>query len=127
MSSVVEAAAGYARRGWKVFPCHTARAGVCSCNKADCRSPGKHPRTSGGLKDASSEPSRVADWWQMWPDANVAIVTGEASGLIVLDLDGPEAVAEIKRMEAQFGPLPATVMARTGKGEHWYFNMPHGG
>ncbi len=30
----------------------------------------------------------VESWWEKWPDANVAIITGEISNLVVVDADG---------------------------------------
>lgn len=60
-----------------MLPLHTpAGDGSCSCRKPDCGSPGKHPRTAGGLKDASTDPEAIRRWWRMWPDANIGIVTG---------------------------------------------------
>ena len=34
----------------------------------------------------------VADWWDKWPDANIGIVTGKISNLVVFDLDTEDAV-----------------------------------
>ena len=39
----------YAAAGFRVLPIHTAPDGRCSCGKADCHSPGKHPRTEHGV------------------------------------------------------------------------------
>ena len=70
------AATDYANRGWPVFPVHPAVNGKCSCGKADCDSPAKHPRTRRGLKDASIEQSKIDRWWRRLPQANVGIRTG---------------------------------------------------
>lgn len=62
----------------------------------------------------------IAGWARRWPDCNVGIVTGEVSGLVVLDLDTAEAIAE-----AQQRGLPATATVRTGGGgRHFYFEHP---
>jgi putative DNA primase/helicase len=122
--NMAETAAGYARRGWAVIPLHTPEQGVCSCGKAACGSPGKHPRTMTGLKGASADPAQVARWWSMWPEANIGIVCGAVSGLVVLDVDGPEGEESLKALEAAIGPLPETVEALTGKGRHLYFAHP---
>ncbi len=42
-SELLHAALSYAARGWRVLPLHTMRAGRCSCNRAQCPSPAKHP------------------------------------------------------------------------------------
>jgi putative DNA primase/helicase len=87
----------YAGLGWYVFPCHTPRTWPgesCSCERArrrqrpdyKCDSPGKHPRTSHGLDDATVNHDQIMEWWEQWPDANIGINCGK-SGLFVIDLD----------------------------------------
>jgi len=81
-----------------------------------------------GLQVARPSPSEVAGWFRQWPDANVGIVTGEISNLIVIDIDpqhGGE--ASLDRLCQRFGALPATAEARTGGGgRHLYFAHPGG-
>ena len=84
-----ETALAYAARGWHVFPLYTVRKGnierfFCTCGKALCDSPGKHPRTPHGLKDATTDPAEIGRYWVMWPEANVGIATGKGSGLSIL-------------------------------------------
>lgn len=62
----------------------------------------------------------VVAWWRQWPAANIGVVTGAVSGLIVLDIDGEAGEASLARC----GPLPLTPMVRTGKGRHIYFAHP---
>jgi hypothetical protein len=82
-----EAAVAYAARGWRVFPLHDVIGGRCSCG-SDCGADaGKHPRTRHGWQDGSLDPVRVLNWWIRWPNANIGIVTGEASGIVALDVD----------------------------------------
>jgi len=72
--------------------------------------------------------SDVTEWFQRWPDANIGIVTGEISNLIVLDVD-PKHGGDIslERLEHRFRPLSATVEAVTGGGgRHLYFAHPGG-
>ena len=83
----LEYALFYASLGWKVFPAHSISGDQCTCGKSDCASPGKHPRTRNGLKDATTNQSSILKWWNKTPDANIAIRTGQESGLIVLDVD----------------------------------------
>ena len=116
----------YAARGWPVFPLHSVRDGRCSCGRADCPSPGKHPQTAHGLKDASRDPNTLRAWWVRWSDANIGILTGNPSGLLVVDVDprsgGDDTLADL---EARHGPLPETVEALTGGGgRHVFFKHP---
>ena len=124
--NMAEKAAEYARRGWAVFPLHTPdSSGTCSCKKgAKCEDSGKHPRTKNGLNDASADPAQVARWWSRWPEANIGIVCGAVSGLVVIDVDGPDGEESLEALAAELGPLPETVEALTGEGRHLYFNHP---
>lgn len=122
--SALEAALAYAGRGWRVVPLHHAVDGRCSCGKADCASPAKHPRTPHGLKDASVDEATIRGWWKRWPHANVGIVTGPVSGLFVLDEDGATGKASVAALEGQHGPLPPTVESVTGKGRHRLYAYP---
>jgi len=67
---------------------------------------------------------QIQSWWQRWPNANVAIVTGKISGIDVVDVDskaGMDALSEF---------LPdslITPIARTpGGGWHYYFEYKKG-
>lgn len=122
------AALDYAAHGWPVIPLHRATRGKCSCGKADCSSPGKHPRTRNGLKDASTDPATIDKWWRTWPAANVGIVTGAAAGIIVIDIDprhgGHESLAAL---ETEHGELTPTLEAATGGGgRHLIYRHPGG-
>ena len=70
----------------------------------------------------------VVEWFRRWPDANVGIVTGEISNLIVLDIDPKHGGdATLDRLERGFRPLSSTVEAVTGGGgRHLYFAHPGG-
>lgn len=122
-------AVGHARLGWAVFPVHSALDGRCSCGSMACARAGKHPRTQHGLLEASTDPAHIRSWFARWPDANIAIATGSASGLVVLDVDlGHGGYESLEELERRHGRLPATVMALTGGGgRHLYFVHPRNG
>jgi hypothetical protein len=83
-------AAGEARKPpteWAIFPAHNIENGRCSCGRADCSSPGKHPRTPNGFHDATSDPAQLETWWSKWPQANLAVATGPVNGIVVVDID----------------------------------------
>lgn len=117
----------YAARGWLVIPLHSPSDGECSCGRANCSSPAKHPRTPHGLKDASGDAEKIREWWKQWPDANIGILTGPESGILVLDVDGEAGRVSLAALEAKHGPLPATLTSITGRadgGEHRWFKYP---
>ena len=62
----------------------------------------------------------VTDWFNKWPNANIGIVTGKISNLVVFDLDSEHAVQYAK----DEGGFPDTPMAKTGKGSHAYTRYP---
>jgi hypothetical protein len=70
----------------------------------------------------------ITDWYRRWPDANVGIVTGMISGLVVLDIDTRHGGgASLAHWELEHGPLPSTIEATTGGGgRHLYFRHPGG-
>ncbi len=128
--SMKKTAIEYARRGFAVFPCHTIKNNHCTCGNIKCKSPGKHPLTPNGVKDATKDIEQIEAWWTKWPDANIAIATGGISGITVLDVDvGPQKSGEasLKRVERENEPLPLTPIVRTGGGGlHYYFRYQKG-
>jgi replicative DNA helicase len=62
----------------------------------------------------------VSEWFDKWPNANIAIVTGKISNLVVFDLDSNHAVQYAERQ----GGFPATLKVKTGKGYHLYMQYP---
>jgi hypothetical protein len=108
-SSLISAALTLANKGLPVLP---------------CRPHEKRPATRNGLKDATTDLNTIRQWWRHEPDLNVAILTGEPSGIFVLDLDGLDAEGELRRLERENGSLPATVESITARGRHIYLRMP---
>src|SRR5580693_10672950 len=107
--TVPRAALWYAEHGFPVFPVHSALNGCCSCGKLDCEHPGKHPRTRHGFKDATTDRTKITDFWKKWPDANIAIPTGAASSLLVVDIDPRNGGAESwQSLVAKYGFPPPT-------------------
>ena len=125
LPSLLDAALGYAGRGWAVFPVHGWTGERCTCGRAECDSPAKHPHTKEGLHDASIGAEQIRAWWKRWPDANVAVATGEISGMVVIDVDGTAGEATLEQLEAEHGMLPDTARAITGgDGLHYLFRHP---
>jgi hypothetical protein len=124
----LEAALQYARLGWPVFPLHHPDpTRGCSCGEAEeCHSPGKHPRTRKGLKDATTDERQIRLWWRHYPLANVGLATGRKSGLVALDVDPRSGGdASLCELVEQYGELPNTLEAVTGGGgTHLLFSHP---
>ncbi len=105
-----EAALAYAAERLAVLPCNPAT---------------KAPLTRHGHKDAMTDVDQVEAWWRRWPDALIGMATGSVSGVMVLDADSLEAVAELQILAEEAGePLPATFTVRTHRGRHYHFKLP---
>jgi hypothetical protein len=124
----------YANLGWQVFPVYQIEEGICSCPLGkNCKSPGKHPRTKTGLKEATTNKETIDTWWKGWPHANIGIRTGPESGIFVLDVDinhdkGKYGDNSLDELLTMFNvPEPDTVEAITGGGgRHLFFKYPPG-
>ena len=115
------AALSYAHAGIPVLPVHTARGAHCSCRSPQCSSPGKHPITRHGVRDATTSPERIRAWWDHHPHANIGLATGVRFD--VLDIDGQTGVAALARTASarggRLGELAAGPVTRTGNGWHY--------
>jgi hypothetical protein len=114
-------ALGYARGGMPVFPCLPRPEGDKEA---------KAPYIQRGFHAATTDEQQIHIWWRCWPDALIGLVTGEPSGLVVLDLDtyrkpgmsDAEYETVIAQCEQVRGLLPATWTASSANGgTHLYF------
>jgi Bifunctional DNA primase/polymerase, N-terminal/YspA, cpYpsA-related SLOG family len=128
------AALAYAARGIPVLPLHTPQlrpvtaegdqavvALGCSCGELACDRPGKHPRIQlvrHGVAQATADREQVEGWWRRAPLANIGLATGHL--VDVLDLDGPEGVAALRRFADTHAWTPTGPLVRTGRGWHLY-------
>ena len=117
MGAILDAAIEYAEAGYAVIP----------VKRSD-----KAPYTPNGLADASKDADTLRQWWQRWPEANVAVVCGHVSGdLFVIDIDikpekGKHGDEELLKWQAKYGDFPETVKQRTGSGgQHQFFRDPN--
>ena len=117
---MLDIALEYVERGWAVFPLHSIDSkGQCTCGKSNCADAGKHPRVRRGVKEASKDTDKLTKWFgDDAPHSNIAIATGEISGITVIDIDigpgkrGAESWAEAISEHGE----PVTLMAQTGSG-----------
>lgn len=126
MSANLDAALDYSARGWRVLPLHEPTADGCTCREATaCASAGKHPRLRWPPGDVVP-PAQVRQWWRRWPTANVGIVTGAVSNLLVVDVDPKNGGwKSLNLLERRYGNMPTGAIVVTGSaGLHFYFAHP---
>ena len=93
------------RSGIPVFPCIPG---------------GKRPLTDHGFQDASADTGVIGSWWQRWPDANIGVPTGSASGVDVVDVD-------VRDDDSGFGAFERARRAGFVDGWAWLVRTPSGG
>ena len=114
---ILSAAIGYGRKGWAVIPVNSLT---------------KIPMFEGWRSDWSKDEDQIRAWWKQWPNAMVGIVTGEASGVWVLDVDiddekGIDGRPVLDDWQRRNGYLPATPSAITPRGgRHIWFAWHEG-
>jgi len=70
------------------------------------------------FKTRAATPEEVAAWFKRWPGANFALVTGQVSGVIAVDVDGHDGAAWAEKN------LPRTgIYNQTAKGFHALFRV----
>ena len=84
---------------------------------------GVHLEASRSADPGAPSPLVGAGWGERWPDANLGIATGPVSGLVVVDVDGPEGEAALRKLGLA---LPPTLEVQTGRGRHLYYTVPDG-
>lgn len=109
---MLTAALTYAAAGWSVVPMAPR---------------GKQPLVPWlEFQQRRATAEEIRSWFQRRPDANIAVVTGEISNIVVLDIDprhGGEAALAL--VEDEVGPIPSTLEAASGGGgRHLYFAYP---
>lgn len=126
-NQLVADALHYAERGLLVFPLHAVKDGKCTCAKADCTSPAKHPRTKHGLTQASDDLNFVNNLFSCftYASANIGVRTGKESNLVVVDIDTAKGgrIEELYSFVSQ-ETLEKTLRVKTGGGFHLYFVYP---
>lgn len=108
---VLESAIAYLRRGWSIIPLKPSA---------------KEPLPGFSWREFQSRKASEAEaraWFTSTPDANLGIVTGGVSDLLVVDIDGDDAAVALAEM---CGPLPQTPTSITGKGRHCLFRHSEG-
>lgn len=118
-----------ADEGVRVFPTHRVVDGECTCMEPGCKSPGKHPRTKNGSKEATTDAGQIRLWWAKWGKHGRLNFGQTLEGRAVVDID----VAEGKPGMTTWGELIGdtahvpTLTYRTGRGGTQYvYRLPGG-
>lgn len=116
-------AVSLAIKGFHVIPiCWPNSEGQCACpRKHRAHDIGKGPLTPRGINDSSKEIRNIWDWWQRWPEANIAVDL-DRSGLIAIAPDSTEWHDRF----LGFG-LPETYTVQSGGGPghvHYIYSRP---
>ncbi|SIT10331.1 Primase C terminal 2 (PriCT-2) [Roseivivax lentus] len=86
----------------------------------------KVPHITDWPNKATTDPTQIRKWWKRWPEAQVGIVTGERSGIDVLDLDqkdGKDGVAAL-REAGHTVDSPVIIKTPTGGLHYWFEHVP---
>lgn len=129
--SMLDEALEYLSLGYPIFPVCTPLMGKHFHRDRDRRQdvecpPEKHGKTPmvpwREYQERLPARQQVEQWWIRWPNANIGMVTGVLSGVVVLDCDSSEA----RQLAMDRGGLDKTPAVWTGKvgGVHYWLAHP---
>ena len=107
MSKCQEAALYYAERGFSVLPLRKDKKPFLEWTEYQKRRASK---------------DEINAWFEKWPKANVGIVTGKISDVVVIDIDDDWGETAVEKY-IDDAALPPTVKTPSG-GKHLYFKAP---
>lgn len=108
MKPILEIALEYIEHGWSIIPIKPGE---------------KIPLLESWLPFQKRQATKqeVTEWFTKWPNANLAIIVGQISGLLVIDIDDP--IEGEKSFRQFFGEIK-TLTVKTPRGIHYYFKHP---
>ena len=112
----------YSELGWQMVRLYgVAEPGVCTCWKgADCATPGKHPQGEAWQLRTTSDEDEIAQWMER---GNVGLLLGPRSGVVDIELDGPDAEEAWNSLD--LGEI-WTPTYQAGRGPHRLFKWNEG-
>lgn len=106
--SRLDAALEYYERGWSIIPIsHETKRPLIKWLEYQERTPTEE---------------EIETWWADWPDADMAVVTGAVSKVVVVDCDNEDAAHA-----AYDAGMRSPIKAKTKRGMHLYFLHPMDG
>ena len=109
-TQTISAVQGLASFDWPVFPVNPDT---------------KAPLITGWQNRATSDRSGVVELFKDYPSAAIGLVTGQKSGLVVIDIDERENFSGLQNFRnAGYELLPTVSASTPRKGTHLYFKAP---
>ena len=65
----------------------------------------KRPLVQSGFHAATQDERQIRAWWREWPDALVAVPTGQTTGLVIIDFDPDKATQATRTWMAEHSEL----------------------
>lgn len=82
----------YIDMGWKLVRIHGVdESGRCTCGRAVCATPGKHPYFHDWPALATNDEETIFSWFRDCPHTNLGLLLGPESGVIDVEIDGDDA------------------------------------
>lgn len=106
--TMLEAALDYYERGWSVIPIDPGT---------------KKPLIKWhDFQESPPTEEHIYSWWEQWTNADIAVLTGAATGIVVVDCDNQDA------WHAAFDlGMRSPIRVKTKRGYHLYFLHPRDG
>jgi hypothetical protein len=121
----------YAALGFRVLPLYGLTKGLCSCGRAGCPSPGKHPFApfvTNGSHGATRDSGVLSRWFDGADTSRMNIGIAFDDDVFAVDIDprnGGDTTWEV--LVEKYGAIPDTATANTGGGGvHYLFRKPKG-
>lgn len=109
MNSLLQAAHRYVNQGFSLIPTRADKRPCCTWTRFQKEGPTHE---------------EVEEWFKRWPKANIGIVTGQVSGLVVIDVDSEEGGRALEKLLPDSLVTPIATTPRDGR--HYYFRHPGG-
>jgi bifunctional DNA primase/polymerase-like protein/primase-like protein len=105
---MLEAALWYTENGYSVIPIRKDKKPYIKWEK---------------YQSGRADQNQIRGWWEKWPFANIGLVTGEASGIDVVDCDSEQGRDAINEFLPDSHIVP---ISKTPKGWHYFFSHKTG-
>lgn len=102
-----QAALKYLELGCNVMPCSKSKKPLLEWKK---------------YQTVKVTPDLIEEWWTKWPSANIGIITGITSGIVVIDVDSEDGLLEIEKVSPEMQPT-----VKSPNGWHYYCRYTENG